>query len=210
VALHNGCECLDGQEGVDAEIFWRKVARAALELAECFYVYTGDSGEDWSAKSRQAVEQVAEAINSADEAVGVIEFALQSVDELLTSDDEISLDFVRTVPLLEQMLELWRDADCPQRVHAHALEIATWVFSFDQHPENATAIAISDEMALLADWMLRSDKLESSTRARLEQIKGSLANRSAGVSNGADGGGAVGDGGAGEDQTTKAEGKNQL
>jgi hypothetical protein len=87
VALHNGCECLDGQEGVDAEIFWRKVARAALELAECFYVYTGDSGEDWSAKSRQAVEQVAEAINSADDAVGVIEFALQSVDELLTSAD---------------------------------------------------------------------------------------------------------------------------
>jgi hypothetical protein len=70
--------CLNGQDGVDAEVFWRTVAHAAVKLAD-------DRQRDESGNyiDESMAEQVATAINS-EYAVGVIEIALLLLDQALT------------------------------------------------------------------------------------------------------------------------------
>lgn len=82
--LHVAPACIDGQGGVDAEIFWRTVAHAALNLADRPFVYADESGENFAGQFAKSPHAVAKSINSTDDAVGVIEFALQTLDEALT------------------------------------------------------------------------------------------------------------------------------
>jgi hypothetical protein len=71
--------CLEGEEGVDPEICWHNVSRAALELAE--HLATDGSGED-------RMNEVAAAINNGTkDADGIFEYALRSLDEQMTNAD---------------------------------------------------------------------------------------------------------------------------
>ena len=146
-------DCIDGQGGVDAEIFFRTVAYAALELAKP-PIYAGMSEDqfdkacfDKAYNDRQrAVEQVANAINSGEDDVGGIELALQALDERLTfAESRRQRSVVNADGAAEQASPL----------AAEAIKANPWEL-FSRHPEFAEATsalnAAIKHAATLATW----------------------------------------------------------
>jgi hypothetical protein len=81
-------------------------------------------------------------------------------------DGRISLDFLDSDLILQEIQSACED----QRGRVAALQIARLAFAVDDDIENKPATAILRQIAVLVECMLKSDKLVSDGRERLERM----------------------------------------